>query len=317
MIQESILDVLRGSLLLTEAAGWKKDTINIRTYRGPESIQAFTKQNLAVHKTGKFWTVTHAPSGMAAAKDIVSKEAAYTIADELAQAFPEFAQADEKQVQQIAKTQGRQIATKIRMLMDLHNNKKPTSKQIEKKAREEEEEKEVKKFFDKINGDKYETLMKQFFIYVENEGLSLDYRYQYHSNKEKEKKQQAVFKAFDALKALKLSIDYAKKGLYTKEHKSKYEKYLKQYKTEMLKLKKQGIDVSSVDFAKKKYLVRYKGSGAIYYGGSADTEGSRKLGDDGPQKDGIYVMASSEKEAKDIAQKQVNLRADLLMAKKV
>lgn len=318
MINESLVDVLRDNLL-EASKSWKKGTVTLKTRSGKESVQGYTRLNLAVHKLKgtQGWTITHAPSGMAAVKEIVTKEAAIKIADGLISQVPEFAKANELSVMQVAKSKGRVIMTVVNSLKKEHNKRKPTKQQVDKKAREAEEEKEVKKYFDKIKSDKYDALLKQFFIYAENEGLSLDYRYQYHSSKEAAKKQEVLFQAFEALKYLKLDLDYAKRGLYTKEHKTKYTKRVKEYTTKMAKAKKMGMDVTKVDSAKKKYLVRYKGSGAIYYGGSADTEGSRKLGDEGPRKDGLYVMAASEKEARDIAQKQVNLRADLLMAEKV
>lgn len=115
---ESIHGVLQR---LFESAGWRAGTIRVRGRGGMDSVHALLKLNLAVHEASRLWAVTHAPSGMYLAADIVSKSIAQKIADEIAAAFPDFAKSDEKEMQRIAKSKGRQISSKIRQLLDMYN----------------------------------------------------------------------------------------------------------------------------------------------------------------------------------------------------
>jgi hypothetical protein len=310
-LQESLRSVLREHILDEAAKGWKKGTVQLATRSGKESAQGYSKEgsNIVVHKAlggGSMWVISHAPSGMAAVKDIVSQKAATQIADELISQFPDFAKADKKEVNKIARTQGREIHRAIQTLTNKYNKKAPTKREQQRQQAKQDKEAKLaaqdkanKQWFD-AQAKKYsDAVFKQFIRYSEQSGLSLRFD-MYMRRDDKGEQQRALHDAFEKLKSVRSMLGFAEKGLRDDEHKSKTEKDIKAYESALKKLKKMGIDISKTPEKVETYLVRYDYQQFV---GSHDPG---KLGNAGPKSDGVIVQAASAYEAEKLVGDQQN-----------
>lgn len=308
MIQESTLDVLNNLLDEGTTSKWKKGTVQISTAKGKESIQGYLKGNIAVHKAStsrKGWAITHAPSGLLAATGLVTKSVAVTIADEIINKFPEFAKSDAKQVKSVAKRQGRFIQQLIVTLKATVNKRKPSVKQIAQQDKFAGEAKINKKFYMSI-GDKYTKLQNLFIRYSEQSGLSLQSEYaSYGVSKEIKKQQEVFYKAFKDLRWLISKLDFGLRGLLNNKHRSKVTAATKAYVAAMVKLKKVGIDINKTVSVDKTYVVVYD---------YQVLKQSGKLGNSGPNNDGVLIVAKSKHEAEVEAGKQTDKNPTYLVA---
>lgn len=303
-------DVLR-SQMLNEGIpkGWTKGTIQIATRTGKESMQGYSKGNIAVHKGagGSGWVITHAPSGYAMVKGLVTQEAATTIADAIIEKFPEFVKAaDAKTAERLAKKYGRDIMQVVNTLKATVNKKKPSARDIARQSQQDAEAEEAKKYFDKI-GDTYDKLQLQFIRYAEAANLSLEFKYlPYQStDKEKEKRQAALYSAHHILRGVQINVNGGRKGLHTKKHMNDTESSIKKLNAALASLKKLGMDVSKTPEKMQTYLVTYDISKGAYY---------KNIGNAGPKSDGIIIDAASAYEATKKVGDEININSFYLKA---